>query len=278
MVKSQKKQINFFDEFKEWYYKIITDFKFNIQEDRDARDFLSHILTQSSVIWNLEEILKSFKDLIQSKSYILVYGCGPSLEITMEKFEDKSFFNKSVNLAADGAAVLLKEKQIPVDGIFTDLDGITINEFNYPEFIIVHAHGDNIKKLKIFREKMVNFKKIIGTTQVEPIKDILNPGGFTDGDRILFFIKSLLLPHHKIFLIGMDFNNIIGRYSKPELTKNQEANLIKLKKLRFAIKLIEWVKTQIVNDIYFVNSKFESKYFKDFKFLSISEFKKMLLN
>ena len=278
MVRSLKKQINFFDEFKEWYYKIITDFKFNIQEDRDARDFLSDILTQSSVIWNLEDTLKSFKDLIQSKSYILIYGCGPSLEITMEKFEVKSFFNRSVNLAADGAAVLLKEKQIPVDGIFTDLDGITINEFNYPEFIIVHAHGDNIKKLKFFREKVINFKKIIGTTQVEPIKDILNPGGFTDGDRILYFIKSFLLPHHRIFLIGMDFNSIIGRYSKPDLTKNQEANPLKIKKLRYAIKLVEWFKKQIVNDIYFVNSNFESKYFKDFKFLSISEFKKMLLN
>ena len=278
MVKSLKKQINFFDEFKEWYFKIITDFKFNIQEDREARDFLSHILTQSSVIWNLEEILKSFKDMIQSKSYILVYGCGPSLEITMEKFKDKLFFNKSINLAADGAAVLLKEKQIPVDGIFTDLDGITINEFNYPEFIIVHAHGDNIENLKFFREKMINFKKIIGTTQVEPIIDILNPGGFTDGDRILFFIKSFLLPHHKIFLIGMDFNNIIGRYSKPNLTKNQEADPVKLKKLRYAIKLVEWLKTHIENEIYFVNSNFESKYFKDFKFLSISEFKKILLN
>jgi len=278
MFKSLKKQINFFDEFNEWYFKIITDFKFNIQEDRDARDFLSDILTQSSIIWSLEEILKSFKDLIQSKSYILVYGCGPSLEITMEKFEGKSFFNRSVNLAADGAAVFLKEKQIPVDGIFTDLDGITINEFNYPEFLIVHAHGDNIKKLKFFREKMINFKKIIGTTQVEPIKDILNPGGFTDGDRILFFIKSFLLPHHRIFLIGMDFNSIIGRYSKPDLTKNQEANPIKLKKLGYAIKLVEWLKSLIANEIYFVNSNFKSKYFKNFKFLSISEFKKMLLD
>ena len=277
MVKNLKKQINFFDEFKEWYFKIITDFKFNIQEDRDARDFLSHILTQGSFIWNLEEILKSFKESIQSKSYILVYGCGTSLEITMEKFEGHIFFNKSVNLAADGAAVFLKEKQIPVDGIFTDLDGITINEFNYPEFIIVHAHGDNIKKLKFFREKMINFKKIIGTTQAEPIKDILNPGGFTDGDRILFFIKSFLLPHHKIFLIGMDFNNIIGRYSKPDLTTHQVASPVKLKKLGYAIKLVEWFKTQVVNEIYFVNSKFESNYFKDFKFLSISEFKKMLL-
>lgn len=278
MVKSLKKQINFFDEFNEWYFKIITDFKFNIQEDRDARDFLSDILTQSSIIWSLEEILKSFKDLIQSKSYILVYGCGPSLEITMERFEGKSFFNRSVNLAADGAAVFLKEKQIPVDGIFTDLDGITVNEFNYPEFLIVHAHGDNIKKLKFFREKMINFKKIIGTTQVEPIKDILNPGGFTDGDRILFFIKSFLLPHHRIFLIGMDFNSIIGRYSKPDLTKNQEANPIKLKKLGYAIKLVEWLKSLIANEIYFVNSNFKSKYFKNFKFISISEFKKMLLD
>jgi uncharacterized Rossmann fold enzyme len=278
MVKNLKKQINFFDEFKEWYFKIITEFKFNIQEDRDARDFLSYILMQSSIIWNLEDILKSFKDIIQSKSNILVYGCGPSLEITMEKFKDKLLFNKSVNLAADGAAVFLKEKQIPVDGIFTDLDGITINEFNYPEFIIVHAHGDNIKKLKAFREKMINFKKIIGTTQVEPIKDILNPGGFTDGDRILFFIKSFLLPYHRIFLIGMDFNNIIGRYSKPELTEHQVASPAKLKKLRYAIKLVEWFKTQVVNEIYFVNSKFESKYFKNFKSISTSEFKKMLLN
>ena len=278
MVNSLKKQISFFDEFKEWYYKILTDFKFNIQEDRNARDFLSHILLQSSVIWNLEDILKSFKNMIQSKPYILVYGCGPSLEVTMEKVEENLFFGKSVNLAADGASVFLKEKQIPVDGIFTDLDGITINEFYYPEFIIVHAHGDNIKNLKFFKENMINFKKIIGTTQVEPIKDILNPGGFTDGDRILFFIKSFLLPHHKIFLIGMDFNNIIGRYSKPELTKNQEADPVKLKKLRYAVKLVEWLKKQIVNEIYFVNSNFESKYFEDFKFLSISEFKKMLLS
>ncbi|MHA1256431.1 MAG: 6-hydroxymethylpterin diphosphokinase MptE-like protein [Promethearchaeota archaeon] len=152
MVNSLKKQISFFDEFKEWYYKILTDFKFNIQEDRNARDFLSHILLQSSVIWNLEDILKSFKNMIQSKPYILVYGCGPSLEITMEKVEENLFFGKSVNLAADGASVFLKEKQIPVDGIFTDLDGITINEFYYPEFIIVHAHGDNIKNLKFFKE------------------------------------------------------------------------------------------------------------------------------
>ena len=124
----------------------------------------------------------------------------------------------------------------------------------------------------------MNFKKIIGTTQVEPIKDILNPGGFTDGDRILYFIKSFLKPHHRIFLIGMDFNNIIGRYSKPELSKNQKAPPLKLKKLQYAIKLIDWFRTRIGNEIYFVNSKSESKYTKNFKHLSISEFKTMLLN
>jgi uncharacterized Rossmann fold enzyme len=132
--------------------------------------------------------------------------------------------------------------------------------------------------MKYFKDKMINFEKIIGTTQVEPINDILNPGGFTDGDRILYFIKSFLLPHHRIFLIGMDFKNIIGRYSKPQLTKNKEANPIKLKKLQYAIKLIEWLKTQIENEIFFVNSNFESKYFKDFNFLSINEFSSMILN
>ena len=130
MLKSLKKQINFYDEFKEWYYRISTDFKFSIQEDRDARDLLSQILTQSSTIWNIENILKSFKDLIQLKSNILVYGCGPSLEITMEKFEDKSILKKSLNLAADGAAVLLKEKQIPVDGIFLSATYTIIVDYN----------------------------------------------------------------------------------------------------------------------------------------------------
>ena len=148
---------------------------------------------------------------------------------------------------------LLNENVIPIK-----LDGITKEEFFYSEFLFIHAHGDNIEKLKSFKDEILIFKNIIGTTQVEPSENLINPGGFTDGDRILYFLRTLLEPKHQIFLIGMDFQNIIGKYSKLELYENQEGNAIKIKKLKFATDLIEWIMHLINNEIYFVNSKFIS--------------------
>ena len=149
------------------------------------------------------------------------------------------------------------------------MDGITKNEFHYASFNIIHAHGDNIKKLKYFEEDMLNFKNIIGTTQIEPIARLINPGGFTDGDRILFFLRTILSPSQDLFLIGMDFGSVIGKYSKLNMKNNQEANPIKQKKLEYALKLFKWLKDKIENKIYFVNSNF---IIKDFINLSIEEF------
>ncbi|MFX1258866.1 MAG: 6-hydroxymethylpterin diphosphokinase MptE-like protein, partial [Promethearchaeota archaeon] len=276
MNSSLKEQIDYYIEFKEWYSKIKEDFKFKYLDDCKARDFLAQILKKKKDEWNLEKILKSFKAEIQSKANILIFGCGPSLEKTIENIIKRwglKFFNNFINLAADGAAVLLREKSIPINGIFTDLDGITKKEFNKSDYIIIHAHGNNIKKLKLFEKEILNFKNIIGTTQVEPIGTLLNPGGFTDGDRILYFLRSLLLPKHKLFLIGMDFKKIIGKYSKPEMTEDQKGSPIKIKKLRYAIYLIEWFTSKIKNRIYIVNSKTISE---KFVYISIEEFKKII--
>ncbi len=264
-------------EFKEWYLKIKSKFNFDYHMDCEARDYLSELLKKKTDYPNLETILSSFKTHIQQKNIILIYGCGPSLEetvdlILMEGCED--FFNKSFNLAADGASILLKEKEIIIDGIFSDLDGITRDLFNNSKFIIIHAHGNNIERIKYFESEILKFKNIIGTTQVEPTDNLLNPGGFTDGDRILFFIKSFLLPHHKLFLIGMDFGKIVGKYSKPKMVKNQEGNPIKLKKLQFAVKLIEGLKIEVENEIYFVNSEIVSS---EFNYISLKDFKKIIL-
>jgi len=185
----------------------------------------------------------------------------------------KKLFNNCVNLAADGASVLLKEVGIPIDAIFTDLDGITKSEFNYSDFVLVHAHGDNMDKLKEFKEDILNFKNIIGTTQVKSLNNIINAGGFTDGDRILYFLRSLLLPEQNLFLIGMDFGEKIGKYSKPEMADNLKTNPIKLKKLQYAVELIEMIIKKIKNEIYFVNSNVISK---KFKYISIEEFKKLI--
>ena len=269
-----KDQLDFYDEFKDWYFQIINNFKFSYQKDCEARDYLSYLLSKKNQNWSLEKILNLFRNRISSKQAIAVYGCGPSLENTIEiilKRKGLKFFNRFINLTADGASVLLREKGIKIDAIFTDLDGITKNEFQFTIFNIVHAHGDNIKILKFFENEIIKFKNIIGTTQVKPVTNLINSGGFTDGDRILYFVRTLLSSFHKLFLIGMDFGSVIGKYSKLDIKRNQKASLEKIKKLNYAMELIKWVKKKIKNEIYFVNSEFISEYFVR---LSIEEFLK----
>ena len=276
MAVTLKDQLDFFVLFKEWYYQIIANFKFDYRKDCEARDYLSGILTKKVNDWQLEEVLFSFKKLIQSRSNIFIFGCGPSLEDTVNfvlNYSRKEFFNDSINLAADGASVLLGAKGIHIHGIFTDLDGITKKQFNRSDFMIVHAHGDNIDKLKYFEKYILNHKNIIGTTQVEPSENLVNPGGFTDGDRILFFLRTLLLAKHKLFLIGMDFDSVVGKYSKPKMDTNRDADPIKKAKLKYAVRLIKWFITINNNPIYFVNSKIASK---RFTYISIEELEKKL--
>ncbi len=222
-----REELDFYDEFRDWYIQIIDDFNFSHEKDCEARDYLSSLLSKKNKNWSLDEILKLFSDKISSKKAILVFGCGPSLEKTIEiilKRKGLEYFNRFINLTADGASVLLREKGIKIDAIFTDLDGITKNEFQNTLFNIVHAHGDNIKALKFFKNEILKFKNIIGTTQVESNVNLINPGGFTDGDRILYFIRSLLSSFHIIFLIGMDFGSIIGKFSKLDVDRSQNAS------------------------------------------------------
>ena len=277
MKHSLKKQIDSYVEFKQWYIKILQDFKFSYQKDCEAREFLSGILEEKSDNWKLERVLFSFKCLIQKKKRIFIYGCGPSLEETVDyilKIRGKKDFSKWVNLAADGATRLLTERKIQIDGIFTDLDGITKRDFNHSKFIIVHAHGDNLINLKHFKSEIINFPNVVGTTQVEPVENLVNSGGFTDGDRILSFISSLLLPKHELYLIGMDFNDIIGKYSKPKIQKNHKASPIKLKKLQYALQIVEWLLNRIKNPVYIINSKIISDNLKN---LTLEMFKEKIL-
>ena len=175
-----------------------------------------------------------------------------------------------MNLAADGAARLLNERIIPIDAIITDLDGITKRDFFKAEYVIVHAHGDNISLLEYFKNTIINFRNVIGTTQAEPTYNLINPGGFTDGDRILALIVSFLLPHQELFLIGMDFNDIVGKYSKPNHEKYYLADPIKLKKLHYALQIIEWLIPKVKIPMYLINTKQISN---KFNYLTLEAFR-----
>lgn len=267
-----KISINKYDSFKSWYKKIIREFHFEPEKDQRARDILFEIIKSKKRRWNVEEILKGFKGKVNEKNALLIYGCGPSLENSVEKIiaaQGKSIFSRFVNLAADGASIFLRERELPLDGIFTDLDGITEKEFTYGEYLIVHAHGDNIGKLNSFKKQIIEKRNVIATSQVEPKPGVFNPGGFTDGDRILYFIKNLITPTQTIYLIGMDFKETVGKYSKPYKKEDFTAPQIKRKKLEIAVKLIEQIIEDVENDIYFVNSPRVSD---KFNYLTLTEF------
>ena len=277
MINNYIKKIDFYSHFEKWYFKILKTFKFDPQKDTKAAKVLSNILIEKGESWDLVQVLNSFENYIHSKNNLFIYGCGPSLERTVKKLKEilgEKVSKLAINLAADGASKCLDENEIPIDAIFTDLDGISKGEFFKSKYIIVHAHGDNIEKIINFKDPIIKFDNIIGTVQVNSSGPTINPGGFTDGDRILFFLRSMLLPEHKIFLIGMDFKNKVGKYSKPYLQKSQKATKIKQKKLEIALKLLKWFQTLIDNEIFLINSNLKLKNFKN---VSIEELSNLLL-
>ena len=80
----------------------------------------------------------------------------------------------------------------------------------------------------------------MGTTQAQPIGNLYNFGGFTDGDRALFL--AVALGASQITLAGMDFGDIVTKYSRPNLENDTaEADDFKKKKLVYAEKFTQWI-------------------------------------
>ena len=183
-----------------------------------------------------------FQNLIQGKT-VFIIGAGPSLTKSLKYIKKSKDVTKIV---ADGAVRALLEKNIKPDILVTDLDGDLksiekIGKTRIP--IIVHAHGDNYEKLEIVKK----LKNVVGSTQTRKIGKIENFGGFTDGDRCVFLAEYFNAS--KIVLIGMDFGQKIGKYSKHRIVDRK----IKIKKLKFGKKIVEWIGTKSKADLFSTN-------------------------
>ncbi len=168
---------------------------------------------------------------------IIVVGAGPSLEDEkVLKYIKKN--KKSVKIVADGAVQFLIENKVKPDIVVTDLDGNPAALQKAEKggaVMVVHAHGDNTAMLKKLVPK---FKKLVGSTQVMPIENVHNFGGFTDGDRGVFLAEEF--GAKKIVLVGMDFGNSIGKYSK----KKVEDAELKKQKMEAGKRLLEMLAKQ----------------------------------
>lgn len=220
-------------EYEKWrkiYTSIIEDFGFCEEKDKEAAVILDELLCKRDVSSQLKRLENSIRD-----REVIVFGAGDSLCKGIERFRD--LIEKSTKIAADGATSALIEKGIVPDVIVTDLDGrlddiIAANRKG--SIVVVHAHGDNIEKIKTFIPRL---KGVIGTTQTDPrpFRKLFNFGGFTDGDRAVF-----LADHFRpkvIYLMGFDFNGKVGKYSFTE----KEKVTMKLKKLAWCRRLLREV-------------------------------------
>ncbi len=216
-----------------WYEKILEDFKFDPIADMEAAEYLNDFLKEH------ENIKVDVDDLPHNDKFI-IFGAGPSIKEHLKLLKEDFDLGVFTLVAADGATSALLEESILPDIIVTDLDGAMddiIRANKAGSFIVVHAHGNNLERLRVYLPKLRN---ILGTTQTPPIGDLHNFGGFTDGDRAVFL--AVELGAKLIILAGMDFGDIITRYSRPQISEmTRKADEIKKLKLEYAKKLIDWI-------------------------------------
>ena len=214
------------------FKEIRNEFRYSEAKDIQSAKKLNSILKKKFSEKQLEE-------LIRNKT-VYIIGAGPSLSKSLKYIKKSKNVTKIV---ADGAVRALLEKNIKLDILVTDLDGdlISIKKIGKTKIpIIVHAHGDNYDKLEIVKK----FSNVIGTTQTNKFGRIGNFGGFTDGDRCVFLAEYFNAS--KIVLIGMDFGQKIGKYSKHKVINRKT----KIKKLKFGKMIIEWFATKSKADLY----------------------------
>ncbi|AAL81054.1 6-hydroxymethyl-7,8-dihydropterin pyrophosphokinase [Pyrococcus furiosus DSM 3638] len=216
------------EEWKPFYERIVKEMGYSIEEDRRAAELLRDILMENDNYIIKEEL----NSIIMQKVY--VFGAGPNLEEALKKGD----FKDGTKIAADGATSALLEYGITPDVVVTDLDGRIrdLLEASRKAVMVVHAHGDNMDKLPL----VVEFPLVLGTCQTEPLDIVYNFGGFTDGDRAAFLAEEM--GAKEIVLVGFDFSGIVGKWSKPWLRDHTPAWESKMKKLKFARELLEWLK------------------------------------
>ena len=212
-----------------YYQGIRAEFGYSSEKDQEAARMLSDMAKKKAVDPRILE------RKIKGKN-VIVIGAGSGLEderATKYIKKNKGF----VTIAADGAVQFLLENKIKPDIVVTDLDGDPASLQKAEKSgatMVVHAHGDNMDLLK----KMVpKFKKIIATTQVMPLDNVYNFGGFTDGDRCVFLADEF--GAKKIVLLGMELDSP-GKYSKKRV-KNPE---LKKQKMQAGRRLLEMLAKQ----------------------------------
>lgn len=236
----------------EKYYWIAETMGYSVEEDRKATSVLAKILR------DVEPPILDLEKTLRGKS-VLLFGAGPSLDEKLEYLTSRCsrLLEDLVLVAADGASTALLEYKLKPHIVVSDLDGgrdALLECAEKGSIMVIHGHGDNVELIKeVVPEILSLTRKVLGTTQVEPVYPLYNFGGFTDGDRAVFLSWSFNCKN--VVMAGMDFGDIVGRRSKPWLFHDVEANSEKKLKLRIGEELISWLAKKFKVKVYTLSSR-----------------------
>lgn len=221
--------------WEKYYTEILDDFGFSRENDEKSAKLLDEILSTEGCL-----TLNDLAEIVGFSDKFIVFGAGPSIKEHVLELKENYDLKEYVLVAADGATTALIEERIAPDIVVTDLDG-NIDDILLANIrganVAIHAHGDNIEKIANLTPY---FNNVLGTTQAQPVGNLYNFGGFTDGDRAIFL--AVALGASQITLAGMDFGDVVTRYSRPKLENDlAKADDFKKKKLIYAEKFTNWI-------------------------------------
>lgn len=210
------------------YDRIRSDLNLSYSKDHHAAQVLNHMVRGLSEVHDVEERLRA----LISGAEVYVVGAGPSCLRDLESIKGRP----RVLIAANGALRCCLDAGYVPDVVVSDLDGLEHNDLRYKDAIyVIHAHGDNLDRLVRYVKYIRGL--IIGTSQSIPYGDLRVYGGFTDGDRAVFL--AYYFGAKSIRLLGFNLSSgVIGRYSKPWMDSDSVATLAKLRKFKWAERLI----------------------------------------
>ena len=205
-------------EFTEWepiYETILDDFGYDRRADERARETLASMTSP----------IPSDRFEAVDGATVAVVGAGPSLENprALEPAREAD-----VVFAASTAADVCLERGVSVDCMVTDLDKNpeTARRLTYEGVpVAIHAHGDNVAQLEAV-VPACDRSFVVPTTQARPQRPVINPGGFTDGDRAAFLADHF--GAERLRFAGWDFDDD---------TVDPE----KARKLEWAGRLLYWL-------------------------------------
>ncbi len=211
------------------YERILRRFGFSRLSDEESAQALRRALSRSARPLLGGEAERALHELLGGRPALLVGG-GPATPEALDHLQGKRGAGPFVVIAADGATTrCLAAGRVP-DLIVTDLDGFLPDEVEASRrgaMVLVHAHGDNRGAVEEWTPRFPG--PVAGSCAGAPSGGLLNPGGFTDGDRALFVAEDYGATRAR--LLSYDFDSASA---EPVGTRS-----VKEEKLRTARELVD---------------------------------------